>query len=280
MKCPNCGAPITMEEKYCSYCGAPNTLAQKHQADMEHFQQEFARTRDNVVVNSRRAGSYAGMLAVFFILFAMVVVAGVVCTRTWDIRYARDKARANARTEEYRAAIEEMIADQDYISMRQYEYASGMSDADTMEEYSAIIRYASRLTSVYENLCDTDEFSYRWRGLAENVQYFSDDLISLYEDPRTSYFRDEAVTDDKLAVIEDIRHQAEALLVAYAGFTPEEAAEVKNLSKARVEELLTEHLTAIDKARQDALKAGSGKVSEDAAAVEQFILEGTGGEAA
>jgi len=278
MKCPNCGAPLTMEEKFCSYCGAPNTMVQKHQSDMAHYEREFRRTRDDVVATSRRAGSATGMLAVILILFFLVVAAGVVCTRTWDIRYARQVTRANARTKEYRAVIEKKIAEQDYISLGDYYYASGMVETDSLEEYSAIIHYSRRLASIYNNLCDTDEIGYSWRSLAGNIQYFSDDLISLYDDPLTSYYEEAAVTEDKLAVIEDIRHQAEALLVAYADFTPEEAAEVKNMSKSRVEELLNSHLTEIDAERDAAQKASQGSVSADAAAVEKFILEGTGGE--
>lgn len=273
MKCPNCGAPLTMEEKFCSYCGAPNTLAQQHQKEMAHFEQEYARTRNDVVASSRRAGSFAGMLAAVLIMFALVVAAGILCTRTWDIRYAREKAQANERTPAYRAAVEAMIADQDYVSLSNYYYPSGMSRSDKLEEYSAVVHYAGYLGTLYQYLCDTDEYSYRSRGLAENANYMADALISLYEDPKDAYFDGESVTEDKLAVIEDIRRQAEAILVAYAGFTPEEAVGVRDMSKSRVEELLTGRLETIDAEREAALKAAAGKTS-----AEEALREGMGGE--
>ena len=49
MKCPHCGAPLKMEDKFCTYCGAPNTLAMQHQADMEHYEREFTETQEEVL---------------------------------------------------------------------------------------------------------------------------------------------------------------------------------------------------------------------------------------
>ena len=45
MKCPYCGAPLGLDDKFCPYCGQPNTLAKKHQADMEKYHREFQETR-------------------------------------------------------------------------------------------------------------------------------------------------------------------------------------------------------------------------------------------
>ena len=41
MKCPYCGAPLGLDDKFCPYCGQPNTLAKKHQADIKNITGNF-----------------------------------------------------------------------------------------------------------------------------------------------------------------------------------------------------------------------------------------------
>ena len=76
MKCPNCGAPLKMEDKFCTYCGAPNKLAVKHQQDMEHYEREFEKTQEEVLTKTRKAGSLAGFLEFLDIPYTSCDVLG------------------------------------------------------------------------------------------------------------------------------------------------------------------------------------------------------------
>lgn len=279
MKCPHCGAPLRMEDKFCSYCGAPNTLAMKHQADMEHYEREFTETQEEVLNKSRKAGSLTGFLVVLIIMIVVNIVALAISANAWDIRYKQRNARVSKHADEYRAVVEQMIADQHYIGLREYYYNNRLSGAEVLPEYEAVLRYAGKLDDMYMYLCDTDSYRYRLSesGLQNTVTYLSEDIIELYEDPKDSYFQDVAITDDKLVIIEDIRNQAEALLVTYAGLTKEEISELQNMSKARIQDVLTEHLTQV-MAEKEAADEAKAAAETESISEEEFLNRLIGGE--
>lgn len=41
MKCKNCGAELTMLEKFCPNCGTPNEQSQQHIKDMDIMNMNF-----------------------------------------------------------------------------------------------------------------------------------------------------------------------------------------------------------------------------------------------
>lgn len=279
MKCPKCGAPLQMEDKFCTYCGAPNMLALKHQADMEHYEYEFSKTQEEVLTKSRKAGALAGYLVVIVVMIILNIAAGIVSANAWDIKYERRKQQAARHAEEHIAAIENMIAEQDYLTLREYYFRNNLTDVDELEQYGAVVRYAGCLGELYNKLCDFDSLKYRVADSVRDydVTYMASNIISLYEDPRSSYYRDKEVTDEKMAVIEDIRSQARAILVTYARFTPEEADQLPNMSKSRVEEMVKEHLEQV-LAMQKAAKAAAETGSTESISAEDFLRRVVGGE--
>ena len=272
MKCPHCGAPLKMEDKFCTYCGAPNTLAMQHQADMEHYEREFTETQEEVLTKSRKAGHLTGYLVV-------LIVAAFFSSNAWNFKYERRRVEATKQASIHRAALDKMIEEQDYIALRTYYYNNRLSGVDAFREYEAVMKYAGNLGDVYMYLCNTDRYGY-WKsekGLENTITSMSSDIISLYENPLSSYYNEESVTEEKLAVIEDIRNQAEALLVTYGGFTSEEVQELKNMSKSRIEDTLREHLTAI-RTEREAEESTAETAPDESFSLKAFYEEYFGGD--
>ncbi len=109
MKCENCGAPIGLEDKFCAYCGAPNPHALKHQADMEHYEQEFRKTQKEVMKSTGRMARISSNLIILAILVVLNIGAFIFAVRASDLAWdARQKAQEK-RADEYRADLEELI---------------------------------------------------------------------------------------------------------------------------------------------------------------------------
>ena len=87
MKCPNCGGNMGLEDEVCPFCNTPNTMAVQHQADMDHYREEYQRTQADVVAKTtllQRHGSWLIILAVLLVLLMGGVILNVYA---WDIGY-------------------------------------------------------------------------------------------------------------------------------------------------------------------------------------------------
>ena len=149
MKCPHCGAPLKMEDKFCTYCGAPNTLAMQHQADMEHYEREFTETQEEVLTKSRKAGHLTGYLVVLIVMIVLNIVAAFFSSNAWNFKYERRRVEATKQASIHRAALDKMIEEQDYIALRTYYYNNRLSGVDAFREYEAVMKYAGNLGDVY-----------------------------------------------------------------------------------------------------------------------------------
>ena len=89
MNCAHCGAPVTLEDKYCPHCGQPNIQAAQHSEDMARYRNEFENTRRGVHGTLR---AYKGITA-RLILFIIALISTIVTFGMWNSAYSihRDK---------------------------------------------------------------------------------------------------------------------------------------------------------------------------------------------
>lgn len=249
MKCPYCGAPIGIEDEYCAYCGQKNLMTSKHQEEMQHYKNEFAKTQHVVYEKTRYITSLTVPLIFLTVMIILNIAALIFLGKSSDIGYSLLEANIEKNADTHLEKIEEYLEHRDYIGFYQYFSRNDLYFADVFDDYSAIENASGNLSSLYTMVTEIasepgsyyleeDNINYTLKSIARNVE----DIFSI----RESYsYNTEAISGEFDTIIDDIEIQTKALLVAYCGLTREEADELPNLSLARQYEVLERGLARL-----------------------------------
>ena len=243
MKCPHCGAQIGLEEKYCPFCGLPNEFARKHQEDMDRYEQEFQQTQSEVYQKTRHFTSLTVPLTVIFVLILLNIVSFVFVAKSWDIGSGLQKQQIHSHLSKHQENIDTYILNGDFCGLSYYYSQNSLYYEDAFDKYNALISASDSYRNIYRILVDTssscnnyyfdtDEISHTITTLARDIH----DIYNLEEN--FSYNAEEYFTDETNAALADLRTQTRAILVAYAGLTPEEAEALPDLSSGKQKEYL------------------------------------------
>ncbi len=242
MKCPHCGSNLNLEDAYCSYCGRPNEHAQKHAEDMKRYQHEFTKTQTEIYSKSRRLASLTAPLLILIVLIVFNIAAFFFQVFSWDIGQAMLERRIEANREAHQERIDAYLADGDYHGLSSYYNTNNLYSSEEFDRYTAVVSVADNYFSVYRQLVNLErerEYSHFEEDLPQRLKSIADHLDWIYNVEKDySYRAEEYLTDDMMAVIEDIRTQTGAILIAYGGLTKEETDELRDLSYAKRMELL------------------------------------------
>ena len=74
MKCPNCGANLTIDDEVCSFCGMENPYAEKHREEMRQFKTDYNRTKSQVLEKTQNHSRFV----VKVMLIAIMVVINLL----------------------------------------------------------------------------------------------------------------------------------------------------------------------------------------------------------
>ncbi|NCB93641.1 MAG: zinc ribbon domain-containing protein [Clostridia bacterium] len=248
MKCPYCGSPLGLEDEFCSFCGQPNTLAQKHQKDMQHYRTEYDQTKQDVYTKTRRFTSLTVPIIILFVLFILNIAAIIFKASAWEIGENIEVSKIMEHEDEHRKNLEQFINASDYYGFSNYFSNNSLYLADSFDEYQAIDAASDYCSSIYQNLMSNiyvQDENVDKEYLESNIRSLTLSLQGLFSiESDYSYAEDTALTKEKLAVIHDIQAQGLALLVTYAGLTPEEAAQLPDMSITKQKETLEGRLMA------------------------------------
>ena len=152
MKCPYCGAPLGLDDKFCPYCGQPNTLAKKHQADMEKYRREFQETRSQVYRETSRFTRLAVPITILFVLFLLNLAAYAVWAQSWEIGSVLMENRIEEQLDTHKSRVDEFLADENYMGLSGYYQANSLYYTDAFDQYRAVLQGADALGYVFEQL--------------------------------------------------------------------------------------------------------------------------------
>ena len=252
MKCPNCGANMGLEDKFCPYCGSANPFAKQHQKDMQHYEAQFEATRQEVEKKANRFAGIAVPLTILGISLALLIAAVIFAARSYDIG-ANIKAKRVAQGEAgYRESIEAALDARDYglvdqiYSVNDLYYVSDDYHDSTLIEYAMIFRacqYYAMADETISRWTIGGEQSYSEERFAESCKYLADNLLDLYTVQDRDWYDASCLTEEKLARITEMQEQMTALLITYGGLTEDEIAEIPDMSEQKLARLLEEHFS-------------------------------------
>ena len=239
MKCKHCGNDLQIEDRVCPFCGQPNPFAVRHQQEMQRFAREFEETREDVLEQSGRFNRRTVRITILAVLIAACAVMTVLCFAADGIRYWREDKKIAADADLYRAELDRMIEERSYTGVYDYISERRLSGADLMREYDAVWMASMCYHRFYVNLMmlaqkTADPDAYTYYSESELFEEIAESVRGIYEEMQEDPYHPEAYTEEKMAYMRDMADTAGQMLVRYTGITEEEAAQIPEMSMARL----------------------------------------------
>lgn len=120
MKCQFCAGDLSIENAFCPHCGKANPFYAAHREDMERYEDQFEKVKDQTIKKNERDTRKAVRITIIAVLTALILGAVIVLICMDDINYSIRKASNKRNAEKIVKNLEELEANQDYINFHIY----------------------------------------------------------------------------------------------------------------------------------------------------------------
>ena len=236
MKCQSCGANLQIDTAFCPYCGADNPVAKKHREDMKRYANDYKKTKEEVVGNTRKFNKKTFRITAIAVTIA--AVAGIfiftAVAESAGRQMYRDNKRQNA--EKYFEDVISLIEDCDYIKLDALARAKGVKNTNdkSMREYynaeNLATEYSYVFSDIMKTLTDKDISQYELTTIGGEVYRFY------------KYYKDGPGTENETVVrfFENCKRDMGFLLTTYVGISEEDVGNLENMSEGQVQVLIEE----------------------------------------
>ncbi len=243
MKCQHCGSNLNIEDNVCPYCGQPNPFAEKHQAAMRHFENDYEKTKREVLEQTARFSKHTIRITILAVLVALIAAAAVFLIKADDIRWRMEEKQVESHAAEHRAAVSKLMEDRDYLALYSYFSKTNIRYSNALREFDAVSDCSFQYRQFYENLMilqekNADPENYRYYSETELLEDIANEIRRINECMEPQTYNEEAYTEEKMAYMEDLRDSMETLVEGYFGLSREEAVDMRGMTVARINVLL------------------------------------------
>lgn len=242
MKCPYCGAPLDLDDNFCSHCGKLNEQVRQHVDDMNRFKTEFTETKEEVYQTTKRYTASTVRIVMIAVLVILNVAVAIVGSRYYSFERMLGEADCERNFEKYSAILDGYLAEGDYHAFYNFMIEKHVPSYDSAyEQYNQVENLISQYIYIYEYLLKA--YTTEDRENLENLcKYTTDNLEYFYENtnPERYEYYENIEREENLQAVEDLKNKVEMLLVTYAGVSAEDAAQFENYTSAKRAILLEE----------------------------------------
>lgn len=242
MECKKCGSNLDMETPFCPYCGTENPFFKKHREDMDKYDKDYKKTKEDVLTSQKTYIKKSFRIATISITVAMTVFVILICIFNesigWDLSYKRTE---NA-SYKYEDEIRSYMASRDYFALYQliekngiviYKIPSMKDDSNlsfaTRDYCTAFANVLVISTSSKEEL---SQGSYVINSLVRNIR-------AIYE-----YADSQRGSEETKSYINDIKRDLGLLLETELSFSKEEVLSIPDISDATLALMIEERIDA------------------------------------
>lgn len=242
--CENCGASLGLEDEICPYCDSVNPFFQQHREDMEHYQEKFEETQEEVVRHSKRYVRTAIQVATASVLIVLNLILAYTQSQMREIQYWVEEQEALSAYEEHKAVLDMLQEEKQYVGFESYVSQHGLEFVREFQEYDSFLRATELYSTIYRTIIllrydeELLESSYdTW------IEFTAEALLDLHQVMIPDDYDDpEEFTPVHVQAMEDVLTQAKALLKGYTDIPHSTIDNIHELSKLDLMILLKEAL--------------------------------------
>lgn len=232
MKCPSCGSNLQIDNAFCPYCGAKNPVAQKHREDMKRYAEDYKKTKEEVIGNTRKFNKTT--LRVTAIALTVAAIVGVIALTMFKDRLGMQMYRKhrNMNAPQYFEQVEQLVGEEDYLRLDALVTAKGIAYGNNkrMDEYTGVFRVTDHYAEVFTQLM----YMLTDSSISDSeIDVLSTEINSFYRSFKnySDYGKDNETVQKYLS---DIKQDMSLLLKTYLKLSDETAAGLETMSEGNI----------------------------------------------
>ena len=245
MKCPNCGANLTIDDEVCSFCGIESPFAEKHREEMKHFTTDFNRTKSQVLEKTQTHSRFVAKIMLIAIMVVLNLVMWITAANSYEVEEFVLKRRINNNYTEYKAELDKLEEEQNYTGFYVFYYENRLYYSDSFKEYRAAYNVANNYEMLYNYIMElvTENSENSYYKPEQRVEMIAQQIDYLYKYSSPSEYADMTQYSEKHQEFMDAAvEQMEDIIQVYLNIPGEEMAEFRDLSTARKQIMIEEGL--------------------------------------